>query len=295
MRGSPRWPRRGRVGRPRPAFPRSHTGPSRSGWPAGPALGRLDGGFERWRVGRVAGLDRLVEDHPLLVVGDLGLVAELDRLPELALGDRPGVVSCRLTRRVAPSGVTPRSHCRVWGAICRVASVRLGEVVHGMDQPATASPGHRIRLTVCAVGFGLGASRPSARLALIAPRTTSATTFWGRSRARRWSGAPRPVLRYDRSVTLVRTHRQRPERAGRWPRSVRSNWPTAPSQTFRQPRDQVLHLASCGSSHWWASAGSWRSRSVSSKDRSCRFGEPSQPASSTVMTGRDGSGSGRPP
>src|SRR6266508_742153 len=46
---------------------------------------------ELWRVCGVAGLDVVVEDDAVGVVHDLGLVAELDRLAETALADRPGV------------------------------------------------------------------------------------------------------------------------------------------------------------------------------------------------------------
>jgi len=39
-------------------------------------------------IGRVAHLDGVVEHDPVVVIGDLGLVAELDRLAQTALGDR---------------------------------------------------------------------------------------------------------------------------------------------------------------------------------------------------------------
>ena len=57
--------------------------------------GALDDPVDRWRelrrARRVALLQAVIEDDAVLVVHDLGLVAELDRLTELALGDRPGV------------------------------------------------------------------------------------------------------------------------------------------------------------------------------------------------------------
>src|SRR5260370_16137156 len=42
-------------------------------------------------VGRVALLQAVIGDDPVVVVGDLGLVAELHGLAEPALGDRPGI------------------------------------------------------------------------------------------------------------------------------------------------------------------------------------------------------------
>jgi hypothetical protein len=44
-----------------------------------------------WGVGRVTGFDGVVEHDAVIVVHDLGLVAELDRLAEPALCDWPGV------------------------------------------------------------------------------------------------------------------------------------------------------------------------------------------------------------
>ena len=49
------------------------------------------GGDQHGGVGRVALLDPMVDDDAVDVVGDLCLVAELDRLAEPTLGDRTGV------------------------------------------------------------------------------------------------------------------------------------------------------------------------------------------------------------
>ena len=62
-----------------------------AGRPGGTAGDPLDRGGELRRVGRVALLDGVIESDAVFVVGQLGLVAELDRFPEPALGDRPGV------------------------------------------------------------------------------------------------------------------------------------------------------------------------------------------------------------
>lgn len=79
-------------------------GPRRS---AGPLLDSLDRGLQLGSVGGVAGLDGVVQDDAVVVVGDLGLVTELDRLPEPALGDRPGVGVVQADPPGAPGGVIP--------------------------------------------------------------------------------------------------------------------------------------------------------------------------------------------
>ena len=62
-----------------------------AGRAAGTAGDPFDRGGELRRVGRVALLDGVVENDAVFVVGHLGLVAELDRFAQPALGDRPGV------------------------------------------------------------------------------------------------------------------------------------------------------------------------------------------------------------
>src|SRR5216683_5351696 len=59
---------------------------------AGPLDDPCHGRGELRAVGRVALLDGVVEDDPVVVVGDLGLVPELDGLAETALGDGPGIL-----------------------------------------------------------------------------------------------------------------------------------------------------------------------------------------------------------
>ena len=51
----------------------------------------LDRRLHPWSVSGVAGLHVVVEDDTVVVVNNLGFVAELDRLAEPALRDRPGV------------------------------------------------------------------------------------------------------------------------------------------------------------------------------------------------------------
>jgi hypothetical protein len=59
--------------------------------PPGPADDPPDRRGELRRVGGVAALDGVVEHDAVVVVEDLGVVAELDRPPETALGDRAGI------------------------------------------------------------------------------------------------------------------------------------------------------------------------------------------------------------
>jgi hypothetical protein len=73
-------------------------GGDRAVWAAGAPGDPLQGGSELGRVGGVASLHGVVQHDTVVVVGQLGLVAELDRLAEPALGDRPSG-SCRLIRK----------------------------------------------------------------------------------------------------------------------------------------------------------------------------------------------------
>ena len=59
--------------------------------PAGAGDDPGDGGRELRGVGGVAALDGVVEHDAIVVVEDLGLVAELDRPPQPALRDRAGI------------------------------------------------------------------------------------------------------------------------------------------------------------------------------------------------------------
>jgi len=82
----------------------------------------FDGRGELRRVGRVALLQVVVQHDAVLVVDDLSLVAELDRLTELALGDRAGVRVVQADPAGRPAGVVPATRCRVWAATRRVTS-----------------------------------------------------------------------------------------------------------------------------------------------------------------------------
>ena len=85
--------------------------------PAGAVGDPLDRRRELRGVGRVADLDVVIEDDTVVVVDELRLVAELDRLAEAALADRAGVGvvqadqpggRCRASPRPAGYGSGPR-------------------------------------------------------------------------------------------------------------------------------------------------------------------------------------------
>ncbi len=82
--------------------------PAIGGDGAGIAAGSLDHPLDRWGqlrgVGRVALLQVVIEHDAVVVVHDLRFVAELDRLAELAFGDRPGIGLILATRFTASGG-----------------------------------------------------------------------------------------------------------------------------------------------------------------------------------------------
>lgn len=71
----------------------------------------------------IAFLDGVVEYEAVLVIDDLGLVTELDRLTHTALDDRVGLRVVQAHQPVAESGLLPASRCRVWAAIRPVRSM----------------------------------------------------------------------------------------------------------------------------------------------------------------------------
>ena len=66
-------------------------GGHRSRLSSGAADDAFHSGFQPRSIGRVARLHVVVEDDAVVVVDQLSLVAELDRFPEPALSDWPGV------------------------------------------------------------------------------------------------------------------------------------------------------------------------------------------------------------
>ena len=93
-----------------------------AGRAAGAAGDPFDRGGELGCVGRVALLDGVVQDDAVLVVDQLGLVAELDRLAQPALGDRAGVGVVQAdppggARRVSPRPAAAGSARRSGGSL----------------------------------------------------------------------------------------------------------------------------------------------------------------------------------
>jgi len=126
------------------------------------AAGALDDPLDRRgelrRVRRVALLQVVIEHDAVLVVHDLGLVAELDRLTELAFGDRTGVRVVQAdpagrTRRGGSGhplpglGRDPTGHLQ-----------QLGQVVDRPAQPATPPTRGCVLGSCCSQCLGLGLS-----------------------------------------------------------------------------------------------------------------------------------------
>src|SRR3954463_173136 len=76
-------------------------------WSAGPAGDPLHGRGELGCVGGVALLDVVVDDHAVVALDELGLVAELHRLAQPALGDRAGVGVVQADPTGRPVGDAP--------------------------------------------------------------------------------------------------------------------------------------------------------------------------------------------
>ena len=96
------------------------------------------------RVGGVAALDGVVDDDAVVVVEDLGLVAELDWPPEPTLGDRAGVAVVQAD----PAGGAVRSGpgqplAGLFGDPAG-GGEQPGQVIDRAAQPAAAPPGGRV-------------------------------------------------------------------------------------------------------------------------------------------------------
>src|SRR4029450_8599913 len=122
---------------------------------SGAADDPFDSGFQPRSIGRVARLHVVVEDDAVVVVDQLGLVAELDRFPEPALSDRPGVeiVQADLPGRTVGdlSGAPlPGLFDDLPGRV-----QQFGQIVHRPGQAATTAPRHRITVTVGVLLLGV--------------------------------------------------------------------------------------------------------------------------------------------
>ena len=126
------------------------------------------------RVGRVAHLDGVIDDDAVVVVGDLGFVAELDRLAQAALGDRAGIA---IVQADPPSGaVGDLSGHPLPGLRGDLAGRRhqLGQVVDRAHQPAAPPPRRRVMFAASAqAAAAVAAARRTARVALTSSRWAS--------------------------------------------------------------------------------------------------------------------------
>jgi hypothetical protein len=97
-------------------------GGDRGGHAPGAAGDPRDGGDQLRAVRDGAAFHAVVHDDAVVVVDDLGLVPELDRFVDAALAAGRASGSCRLTSRVAPSGICPASRDRAWATTVAVRS-----------------------------------------------------------------------------------------------------------------------------------------------------------------------------
>ena len=218
------------------------------------------GGGQLRCVGRVPGLHVVIEDDPVVVVGDLCLVAELDGFTEPALRDRPGLLVVQAHHPVRPIEGDPSN------ALAGLADdpggrlQQVRQVVDGAGQPATPAP----RGSVMAPGLGqlgcldVGTAQRPLRVAqqsvrvthgglgqvgefpglrqhpvfdLVTTQLTTGAQFRG-DRVRAFPGRPRPD-----PAPWCAPRRRRPGSAARSPRSDGSLWPATPnpSDTPRSP------------------------------------------------------------
>jgi hypothetical protein len=91
----------------------------------------LDGGGQLRGIGWVALVHAVVEDDTVVVVHDLALVTELNRLTEASLGDRPGI------------GLVPThpSACPVGGVSSHALTGLRGDPPGRLDQPGQVVDG----------------------------------------------------------------------------------------------------------------------------------------------------------
>ena len=98
-------------------------GGDRAGQAPSAPVDAFDRGRELRPVGGGAVFNGVVEDDAVVVVSDLGLVAELDRAVDAPFADRPGVGVVQADQAGCAFGVCPASRVRVWATIRRVRSI----------------------------------------------------------------------------------------------------------------------------------------------------------------------------
>jgi hypothetical protein len=89
--------------------------------------------------------------------------------------------SCRLTRRLPPSGVLPASRCRVCAAICPAASSSPARSLTARRSRPRRRPAAASRSPVAASAAALASAQRSARRALASNRSASAAARAARS------------------------------------------------------------------------------------------------------------------
>ena len=141
--------------------------------PPGSLLHPRHGWGQLRRVGRIALLHSMIEHDPVDVVDDLGLVPELDRAPQPALGDRAGIRIVQADPPRRPVGSDPGHRWRVCATICRVAaSSSVRSLTARASRPRRRPRPHRAH-RVHAARSALTRARRSARLALASSRSAS--------------------------------------------------------------------------------------------------------------------------
>src|SRR5262245_17694323 len=118
------------------------------------ALGAFDDPFDGGRqlrcVGRIALLHSVIHDDAVIVVDYLGLVPELDRAPEAALGDRAGIAVMQADPPARPVRGEPGDPL---AGLCDDLAGRgeqVGQVVNRAGQPPASTPRRRLVTTAFA-------------------------------------------------------------------------------------------------------------------------------------------------
>jgi hypothetical protein len=112
-----------------------------TGDPAESVVDTFDRGHELLGVGRMTGLDVVVEDQPIFVVDDLGLGPELDRLTQPAFDDRPRVGVVQADQPGGRVHHLPGDPPTGLGHHPDSAGSEGGQLVDRLVQPAAAPPG----------------------------------------------------------------------------------------------------------------------------------------------------------
>src|SRR6201997_290348 len=111
---------------------------------SGPFLHSLHRGSQLRRVSRIALLDTVIEHDSVVVVDDLGLVPELDRLAESPLGDRAGIGVVQADPPGRSARGDPGDPLAALGRDLAGRGEQVGQVVDRAGQPPAPAPRRRI-------------------------------------------------------------------------------------------------------------------------------------------------------